>query len=102
MNNFAINTNAANLVSINKPEVKSNSQNSGADFLQVASKSFKSLSTAQTLYVPQSNNGAVSNFRKEKVEIEKGLPNFEDCIEDEVERLMQRIESFLKEEKEKR
>ena len=102
MNNFAINTNAANLVSINKPEVKSNSQNSGADFIQVASESFKNLSTAQTLFVPQSNNGAVSNFRKEKLEIEKGLPNFEECIEDEVEKLMLKIEAFLKDQKENR
>jgi hypothetical protein len=101
MNNFAINTNAASLIS-SKPEVKSNTQNSGADFMQVASERFKNLSTSQTLYVPQSNNGAVSNFRKEKLEIEKGLPNFEDCIEDEVEKLMRKIESFLKDQKEKR
>ena len=70
--------------------------------MQVASESFKNLSTSQTLYVPQSNNSAVSNFRKEKLDIEKGIPNFEDCIEDEVEKLMQKIESFLKDQKEKR
>ena len=102
MNNFAINTNAASLVSINKPEVKSNTQNSGADFMQVASESFKNLSTSQTLYVPQSNNGAVSNFRKEKLDIEKGIPNFEDCIEDEVGKLMLKIEAFLKDQKKNR
>jgi hypothetical protein len=102
MNNFAINTNAANLISINKPEVKNNTQNTGADFMQVASESFKQLATAQTTYVPQSNNGSVSNFRKEKLDIEKGIPNFEDSIQDEVEKLMQKIESFLKDQKEKR
>jgi len=64
--------------------------------MQVASESFKNLATSQTLYVPQSNHGAVSNFWKNKVEIEKGLPNFEESIEDEVEKLMLKIEAFLK------
>ena len=96
MNNFAITPNIpnANLSAVNKLSQKTDSQ-STANFLQAASESFAKLASSQTFMVPGSHNEESISFWKNKLEIEKGLPNLEECIEEKMEDIILRISSLF-------
>lgn len=102
MNNFAITPNIpnANLSSANKSAQKVDSQNA-TNFLQAASESFMKLASSQTFMVPGSHNEESVNLWKNKVEIEKGLPDLEECLDEKMEDLIMRIGSLFNDSEEK-
>ena len=96
MHNLSITPNIpnANLSSINKPDAKVSSQEN-SNFLQIASESFMKLAPSQTRMVPGSYNEDGINFWKNKSEIEQGLPDLEECIEEKIEDIIVRICSLV-------
>lgn len=95
MNNLSAVSYTYNPAPASRNEAKNNSRVEG-NFLRVALENFKLLAASQTVMVPGSYNEAAAGFLKTKTEIEAGLPDAEDSLEDKVDSLIARIGALLK------
>ncbi|NQT29439.1 MAG: hypothetical protein HQ596_02595 [Candidatus Saganbacteria bacterium] len=101
MHNISVTPNLPNaaLSQTSKGAGKIDSQ-SPSNFFEIASENLMKLAPSQTFMVPGSNNDESISFWKDKLEVEEGIPDLEECIEEKVGDLISQIAELLNSEDE--